>query len=535
MNECSICCEKFSKLARCRIECGFCPKDTTFKACSACVKRYLTETSKNAHCMNCKHAWNRVMLYSILPKKFINETYRKHRQNILEEREKSMMPATQPFVELENMRIESREKNRELEKYRYDNIHGVYHTNALYYSNTFLEKKIYCVRKEHELEIFAKKIRDKEKSLKIKNSTNDKTNFVRQCPSNDCKGFLNSSWTCGLCKAKVCSKCHEIKYYFTNDSFCVFEKNKQIKIEEQEEIEEDEIEEDEIEEEEEENKKEEEEEENKKEENTTQEKKSKHICDPNMIETAKLLNKDSKPCPTCGSFIFKIEGCDQMFCTQCHTGFSWLTGNIEKGNIHNPHYFEYLREQANGGEIPRNPLDNPCGELGVLNGIAFTNDMLRYIIGKMRGRPLIVLTNNQYKSPGMIFSEEIALCNHISDPVNRCILTQEENIDGNRDLRIEFMMNKISDEVYKQSLQLREKRMEKVQEYDMIYRTYVMAARDIILNCINLDEIMEDNIIDMWFQLQKLREYVNECFRKLKPIFNCKVPFINFQLHIDTQ
>ena len=48
-----------------------------------------------------------------------------------------------------------------------------------------------------------------------------------------------------------------------------------------------------------------------------------------------------------------------MWCTTCHTAFSWKSGEIQNGTIHNPHYFQYMRD-ANNGNIPRQPGDNPC-------------------------------------------------------------------------------------------------------------------------------------------------------------------------------
>jgi hypothetical protein len=80
----------------------------------------------------------------------------------------------------------------------------------------------------------------------------EKIHFVRQCPANGCRGFLSTQWKCGICNQWTCPDCHELK-------------------------------------------------------GPTRE--CDHTCDPNNVETAKLLAKDSKPCPKCQSLIYKINGC----------------------------------------------------------------------------------------------------------------------------------------------------------------------------------------------------------------------------------
>jgi len=47
-----------------------------------------------------------------------------------------------------------------------------------------------------------------------------------------------------------------------------------------------------------------------------------------------------------------------MWCTECKTAFSWKSGEIVNGKIHNPHYYEFLRKSQ--GFVPRE--DNPCQE-----------------------------------------------------------------------------------------------------------------------------------------------------------------------------
>jgi len=68
-----------------------------------------------------------------------------------------------------------------------------------------------------------------------------------------------------------------------------------------------------------------------------------HVCNPDQVRTIDWITKSTRPCPTCGESISKKQGCDQMFCIQCYTPFSWTTGRILTHSVlHNPHYFERL-------------------------------------------------------------------------------------------------------------------------------------------------------------------------------------------------
>lgn len=70
-----------------------------------------------------------------------------------------------------------------------------------------------------------------------------------------------------------------------------------------------------------------------------------HECDNEILDSVKTIFKDTKQCPGCGIAIFKIEGCYQMWCTQCHTTFHYRTGEVLNERIHNPHYVEWLNSQ----------------------------------------------------------------------------------------------------------------------------------------------------------------------------------------------
>ena len=135
-------------------------------------------------------------------------------------------------------------------------------------------------------------------------ATTTRQKFIMSCQKEDCQGFLSTSYKCGVCSDFCCPHCLD-----------VLGPDKHIE----------------------------------------------HTCKKEAVETATLIKNTTKPCPNCGERINKIDGCDQMWCTTCRTAFSWKTGNVQNGIVHNPHYFQYMRN-VNNGNIPRQPGDNPCAD-----------------------------------------------------------------------------------------------------------------------------------------------------------------------------
>jgi len=129
--------------------------------------------------------------------------------------------------------------------------------------------------------------------------------FIMKCQSSTCNGFLSTSYKCELCSLHTCSKCFEIN-------------------------------------------------------------EEGHVCKPENVETVSLMKKETKSCPKCSVRIYKIDGCDQMWCVECHTAFSWITGKIVNGPIHNPEYYDYMKTRGNGG-VPRALGDVLCGGLPTIH------------------------------------------------------------------------------------------------------------------------------------------------------------------------
>ncbi len=426
-DSCTVCADKFTGMIR---KCITCP-NCFYKQCRECVKRYVLSTRQNPHCMNCKVEWKKAYLFEVLPKVFLEGEYKKHREDVLLEREKSFLVESMPYAErrMEERRLDKQitaicmERDEILRKY---------------------EREINALRKLRYQGFGEEKVERKE--------------FVKKCPVDQCNGFLSTQWKCGLCETWVCPDCLEIK---------------------------------------------------------GKEKNCEHTCNPDIVESAKLLKKETKPCPKCNALIFKISGCAQIWCTQCHTAFDFNTGKIEHV-IHNPHYYEYMNKVGN---VPRQPGDIPCGGLPYVNEINSVIDKYFKNIFKKTKESTIstgfVQTYFQNFLRILTHIERNELGNHRQDPTV-----------ANRELRVDYILKNIDEDSWKKELQVREKKYEKTGLLESINNTIIMAGTDILQRFLKITKIEE--FIDLMCEAEYLRLYSNNEFVVNGKIFSSSsMPFLS--------
>lgn len=239
-------------------------------------------------------------------------------------------PADLNQIQKENDRYSSSVENRRADlldaMWEKDDVFSRFHSNKKYLYNLD-DQKLYCAREhqQHAHDILEKeekrwhhlvrvhqdemahllpiykdlyekhKILNRKLRLLKKNKTVSGI-YISPCPRNGCLGKLADDGECGLCHHVFCHDCMK-------------------------------------------------------------EKTTGHECLKEDKETILELRRTTRPCPKCSVLIYKTEGCDQMWCVKCHTTFSWKTGAISQGVVHNPHFYQE-RQQA-----MRTPGDIPCGGL----------------------------------------------------------------------------------------------------------------------------------------------------------------------------
>jgi len=207
MENCDVCCEKINKINHKEVKCPFC--DLT--SCRTCSQKYILSTFQDPHCMGCKTRWNREFVDSFCTKYFRNTELKRHRENVLFEREKSLMPQTQPEVErivqLRRLRHTLRDQKEKLIE-----LHQRYRTHEFGEENE-LHPEI--VTLYDEMEITYQNIEHVRSYVTY--ADREPRQFIRQCPIETCKGFLSENWYCGLCEKHYCKKCNE---KLTHDHVC---------------------------------------------------------------------------------------------------------------------------------------------------------------------------------------------------------------------------------------------------------------------------------------------------------------------------
>jgi hypothetical protein len=239
-----------------------------------------------------------------------------------------------------------------------------------------------------------------------------------------------------------------------------------------------------------------------------------HVCDPNNVATAQLLAGDTKPCPKCGEGIFKIDGCAQIWCVLCHTAFDWRTGRIEH-TIHNPHYYEYLRRTGNG-EIPRNPLDNPCQIREITHRVA--TEITR-LLQNHRNSEMTEEQKKEMESQSIrlgILCQAIVHLRRVEMP--RYIF---DRLVNNQDLRIKYMRNQLPEAKFKILIQQSDKKHQKHREIHQVMQMIHDAATDIVLRFLDaLRKTEWQYDFSILSEISTIVNYANECLREISSTYN---------------
>jgi hypothetical protein len=273
-----------------------------------------------------------------------------------------------------------------------------------------------------------------------------KHEYTWRCPSEECKGYIKvGDSRCMLCEAEVCSECESAKDVD-------------------------------------------------------------HVCDAVTIASVKAIRKQTRQCPRCSIPIYKTEGCDQMFCVECHTSFSWKTGEIVKEGetLHNPHYYDWQRAVNGNGAV----LDQGnCN--GQMNQGLITLEELSF-----------QLYRNLGEFVGYRIGHYVNVAGHMHE-LNRFItgVTLHEYVvrdpaeDSNLDLRVQFLQNRITEAQFIRKLRTRSAKESRDREIRACFMTLRDSMRDNLNSMIFLTK--PEHIINMFHNNNILIDITNQQLRRI--------------------
>lgn len=363
--DCPVCYNPFDNNRYRKTECGKCH----YKLCSECLARYTLERTTDVLCMNegCDELYNEMFLLEMFDDRF-KELYKSHRKVILWDENLSEFGDAEEYVLFEkekrniamrvcviyilifmlgrqsqslyphdflNLYQISREKYNTIRGYLNEhgikdisektfqelwkdttfsspvNSLGLYRIfNIIFSSNIGRISKLSPIifNKSNEYEAFNEFLGvDVCNTFNIMNNTpidlhSKKNRRVIVCPLEECQGVLsNEDNACITCGVQVCRRCGVVK--ISDD----------------------------------------------------------HECKPEDVKSMKMFleSTDMKKCPMCPAYVYRIEGCDHMYCMNCKTGFDWVSGRIlSNAENTNPHMYADLR----ANRIAFNPNTANCNE-----------------------------------------------------------------------------------------------------------------------------------------------------------------------------
>ena len=465
MSSCNICCSEAAAAAAAPAAANkkivVCEHDDcTFPACVECICTWSTDKALDAGCIKCQRPWSFEFVQKMFP-----QEYKESRERVLIKREKFKLSQTVEKAsqvqsrlnatnELKNAHLklgtsqkEMIDMKRKIARYEYIGKFAFSKDDSQKPTNR-LVREICCAYpcatqdvlkvtdtrlslckylqthmklSERSVHEYAKELKErhrrlaellkpafsKHKATKDSIASSSPTTLadshhILPCPDEACHGFLDGN-SCKLCGIRTCARCR-------------------VRMETD----------------------------------------ASHTCDTDVVATFDMIRRDARLCPRlgCGALIHKESGCDQMFCTACHTLFSWNTGVIvgDKEMRHNPHYLDWNELQKKKSQS--------IGSIGSIGSIDNYINVIKH-----------VRDNSGIENPARIRRMASAYYNACSE-VRRFRKTRDGHEAKLEKHRIRYMLKDITEKQWGQTLYRSEKAAEKAVLFLGMFERFATSTKD---------------------------------------------------------
>ena len=402
-----------------------------YESCMNCDIQYLLDSVHEAHCMNCKKSWSLDFLNENFTQSFLKKSYREKREIVYFKEEETHLPALLGIAE-QRKKLMMIEEKQEIKRneIKANDENEDQLVRDQRLTHAHLENDLYQLSREYA------------QVSKSNGMLRERRVVTMKClnPSGECKGFLDAKMNCGLCDSVFCKDCHVATRSNGAEAIAT------------------------------------------------------HVCKAEDVASIKELHESTKPCPSCHTRIYKTDGCDQMFCVQCHTAFSWRSGQVETGVIHNPHYFEALRA-GNIGQERHQPHQGGCGELRPFRQVQmiidrFSMESLRKSVEEGKGG---ILTFDRIK-----LNDELTFFYQQMTHHRAVTLPRFTNVVNRDEERIKYLIGRIEKKKFMQRLYVHKVTTFRQLEEQQIMNTYVTTGEEMFRM------MLQSSVLETLDQFRKL-------------------------------
>jgi hypothetical protein len=238
-----------------------------------------------------------------------------------------------------------------------------------------------------------------------------------------------------------------------------------------------------------------------------------HVCSKEDIDSANYVKENTKPCPNCFTRIERSEGCNDMWCTKCHTRIDWATGKrSSKRHFHNPMEQEHRRRLQN-----RQIGDITCG------GQADWREMYH----KINTITSQLSDDDRYqerRKNTRFFSDISNLINSIRTSKIRDIGDLLHSYNTNLNDRLLYLKDKISKNEFSKRCMKKEIDYCRVNEYNCIFDTLCTLLEEITRIVVDESTQTVQQLLGLQLNTLEICSYINTCLENLAKQYN-NVPF----------
>lgn len=206
-----------------------------------------------------------------------------------------------------------------------------------------------------------------------------------------------------------------------------------------------------------------------------------HACNPDDAASVAALARDSRPCPNCGVFIHRTQGCNHMHCTHCNVHWDWESRCVlsQSTNGHYNRLQAYARDVATipGGGAQRGAA---CGGAGRRDE---SEEVAREAV-PLDAQPLLAARGAQHAPPSP--AAELVVALYEDAAVIRFTATKKYDPETLRQahasalarMRTSFVMQEMDEATWRRRAYQSEMASDRDLHTGLVFATYLAVVND---------------------------------------------------------